>query len=653
MTSIVRALQQDVFNLGEERLIIHCHVSKYLKKKKTSFLCLISTTSVPFNVSIVQVKQTEKQSYKRKRSWSLVELKSVDGHNEQYDTQEFDLYFDKVYRWVSTNPKERCNFIRCLWKQSSKHIMKDMPVFKNLPKAWITEDTLTPESNFIMSPMMTLDTDFVEDFQAITDKEQDDLKRLMQGCEFAISNAEGFMEILNRDLSLLDSENVQCLLASEEQLETLMEQLDLAINEADRLEKQLDSYEEILCHVRDTMEKMEKKNTVISTVNRNNLLLMAELENVIVTLDLPLEYQKILDDADFTSREGLLMAIKAADALKTAMNSNIVKALLQMTAVQEQRKKFEKYKEKFSRTLSRQLNNLFIHYGNHKGESDKTIEGLILPQHNGVHKELYSYTELMHWLKVMDKKIYDSLKEVYMTSLGKLYDRDLRGLFNSAREKIGGYNLTTPTSLLGLDRDFWTLEISTTDRKRYENVLEQVLTQLEPVFLQEQQFCVKFFQLDVLSPTSKNTLTTLDGIEIQPPELIPPRKVEKQIDEDVKNMMSSLFSCLKMELDLLIEHIKRQDSFYCMYVLVRLNQHVMSAQSSFLSNTFASELIEVKRSLDQFAQMQIESIKECRMARKTKCGILPYVLNLEVFAANAECLLRSDRAADLEKWSAS
>ncbi|XP_060528406.1 exocyst complex component 1 isoform X2 [Cylas formicarius] len=303
MTSIVRALQQDVFNLGEERLIIHCHVSKYLKKKKTSFLCLISTTSVPFNVSIVQVKQTEKQSYKRKRSWSLVELKSVDGHNEQYDTQEFDLYFDKVYRWVSTNPKERCNFIRCLWKQSSKHIMKDMPVFKNLPKAWITEDTLTPESNFIMSPMMTLDTDFVEDFQAITDKEQDDLKRLMQGCEFAISNAEGFMEILNRDLSLLDSENVQCLLASEEQLETLMEQLDLAINEADRLEKQLDSYEEILCHVRDTMEKMEKKNTVISTVNRNNLLLMAELENVIVTLDLPLEYQKILDDADFTSRE--------------------------------------------------------------------------------------------------------------------------------------------------------------------------------------------------------------------------------------------------------------------------------------------------------------------------------------------------------------
>lgn len=119
-------------------------------------------------------------------------------------------------------------------------------------------------------------------------------------------------------------------------------------------------------------------------------------------MNLPLEYQKTLEDSDFTTQEGLTAAIKAANALKIAMNSNIDKALLQMTAVQEQRKKFEKYKEKFSRSLSRQLNNLFIHYGNHKGESDRNVEGLILPQHSGVHKELYAYTELMHWMKASD-----------------------------------------------------------------------------------------------------------------------------------------------------------------------------------------------------------------------------------------------------------
>lgn len=177
MTSIIRALQQDVFQPSEERLITCCHVSKYLKKKKISFLCIASTRSVPINVTIVQVKQTDKQIFKRKRSWALAELKTVDGHNEANDTQEFDLYFDKVYRWVASNSKERHSFIGTLWKQAAKHIMKDMPTFKNVPKSWITEDnTMTPEKS-IASPLMTIENDLTEDFQAITDKEQEDLSK--------------------------------------------------------------------------------------------------------------------------------------------------------------------------------------------------------------------------------------------------------------------------------------------------------------------------------------------------------------------------------------------------------------------------------------------------------------------------------------------
>lgn len=90
------------------------------------------------------------------------------------------------------------------------------------------------------------------------------------------------MEVLARDLSLLDGENVQCVLASEAQVEALMTHLETAIDEADKIEKRLDSYDEILCHVRDTMEKMERKNSMISIVNGNNVLLLKELENIVV-----------------------------------------------------------------------------------------------------------------------------------------------------------------------------------------------------------------------------------------------------------------------------------------------------------------------------------------------------------------------------------
>lgn len=90
-----------------------------------------------------------------------------------------------------------------------------------------------------------------------------------------------------------------------------------------------------------------------------------------------------------------------------------------------------------------------------------------------------------------------------------------------------------------------------------------------------------------------------------------------------------------------------------MYVLVRLSQHVMSAQDahSFLSMTFASALVQVKRNFDKFMNAQLQSITESRVPRRSKCGLLPYVDNFEEFSRTAEAIFRkSDRRTDLDKW---
>lgn len=46
------------------------------------------------------------------------------------------------------------------------------------------------------------------DYQPITEKEAADLKHMMENCEYAVSNAELFMETLSKDLSILDG--VKC-----------------------------------------------------------------------------------------------------------------------------------------------------------------------------------------------------------------------------------------------------------------------------------------------------------------------------------------------------------------------------------------------------------------------------------------------------------
>jgi uncharacterized protein YaaN involved in tellurite resistance len=68
-----------------------------------------------------------------------------------------------------------------------------------------------------------------------------------------------------------------------------------------------------------------------------------------------------LIDSDLTSPQGLQNAVAAGKALLAAMNAEIHPALVRLAAVQEQRKRFDKWKSKFSQTISRHLNNLFIH----------------------------------------------------------------------------------------------------------------------------------------------------------------------------------------------------------------------------------------------------------------------------------------------------
>jgi hypothetical protein len=55
MAAIRHALQHEVFQPCDERLLAFVHVSKAFKKKKTSFLCVSVTKETPLVVNIYQV----------------------------------------------------------------------------------------------------------------------------------------------------------------------------------------------------------------------------------------------------------------------------------------------------------------------------------------------------------------------------------------------------------------------------------------------------------------------------------------------------------------------------------------------------------------------------------------------------------------------
>lgn len=84
--------------------------------------------------------------------------------------------------------------------------------------------------------------------------------------------------------------------------------------------------------------------------------------------------------------------------------------------------------------------------------------------------------------------------------------------------------ISVPYGTLGVNREQWTQGIEPSDREYFDSVLEQVLAELEPVALHEQQFCINFFQMDIKSPTTKlNSSETFDkSMEVAQSPLVSP-----------------------------------------------------------------------------------------------------------------------------------
>lgn len=544
MAGIKYLLQKEVFDATNERILSVCNVQKWHKKKRNSYLCIV--LQAKSHPTLVQVKQNDKNIYRKKRMWQLSEIKTVDGKNDSTTEpiHEFDIICEKNYKWFAANLHERQNFLTVLYRQIHKYIVvaENRATFMNVPQTWLQEQSPEKvqytENMANGDPIDEVESDEFEDFQALTEKEEIELNKLIADCSLAITDAEQFMEQLSQNLQDLDGANVQSVLASEKQVNALMEQIEAAIEEANQVEARFDEYDEILCHVRDTMEKMGEKNTMIEVANNNNIKLLNELEKLITQLDLPYTHQTALNEPDLTSPQGLASAIVAGKALQTAMNCDIDAALLRLTAVQDQRKRFDKWKAKFSQTISRHLNNMFIHLANDLSESQINAAGsgsaeMVLIKHTAVHKELSAYNELMHWLKSMDRKAYDLLTKVYTSAMSKVYERELKNFFDLAKSSISpqflndsemntsisskfkspqSKTVSQPYGILGISKEQWTNGVDSKERQRFETIMDKVLTELEPVALSEQHFCIRFFQLDVLSPTTKNTQTTLDGV---------------------------------------------------------------------------------------------------------------------------------------------
>lgn len=659
-------------------------------KKRSSLLCsVLNTMESPVKVYIYHVKKSDRgDGHKKKMAWLLRDLRNVDGKSTEKPTAEFDLVFEKVYKWMASTVEDKETFISSLWRLSHRFLIQK-PEFVNIPER-LLEDIKDP--HMLREKSQSVDDISIEgeDYQELSAKEESDLELLMSECQVAISNAEVFTEQLSKQLSVLDGANIHSIMGSEDQVLNLMRLLDDGIKKAEEIENKLDSYDNILASVKEQMEVMRDKDTLLTVRNKNHQRLLEELENMQKKLDLDLKHAQALMDGDFSTPQDIKECTEAAQALYQCMNADINPSLCKLSAVEEQQKYFKKLLGSFSKRLIHHLNNLFIHHGNEMGETLSRFAGDIrMPQHNVVHRDLVVYADLMLWLKKVDEPVFHELSAVYMGSIKKLYSREISDFMESAKQKLvtakdskGKLGAATLPRLTGSSTSLTKIEargrsgsshsvdssglkygseMDIAMRSIFDQVLEKVLTELERVCIAEQDFCFKFFHLiDKNQPSEENPLKEPgphgEAASETEPEVWVAKQTystaERQINDQVREMMAKLFPHLEDELDNFLTHADRQDGMYSMYMLVRMSQHVINNQDmgSYLGKTFGNCLIKVKRNFDKYIETMMQAIKETKVSKKTRCGIISFVHNFEDFTNLAEAIFRgSDRHADLDK----
>lgn len=668
MAAIRHTLQRDIFLPQDERLIEVVHVSKTGKRKKSSFLCAAVTTDSPIQVSIHKVKKVDKDNFKKRQSWQLTDLKFVDGKNSVNDVPEFDLHFEKPYKWIASNVTEKNHFISCVWKLSQRYLKQvKKPDFINVNPELLEERISLDQTR---AEQQEEEIGPAEDYQALSTKEEADLERMMNECEYAIGNAEAFVERLANDLSVLDGANIHSIIESQQNVASLMKLLDDSLKEIGNLEKSLDSYDDKLERVRAHMEVMEQKDSMIQIQRQNHDKLISCLDELTSSLDLSSEHQTALRQTDIGTVKGFKDCKEAARALQTAMKTELHPGLEKLQAVIEQRQLLSSLQDEFAKRLAKHLNSIFIHQGNEMSEN-LTTNQLSLPKHVGYHRDLKPYAELMQWLKWADKDSFQKLSKVYIDSISKLYERELQEFFDKCRvalqkpkyaegkkhglgkegkgssgdlSKIG-----TRSGKLGSFQDYNWSDQDLTGRKKFDMVFTQVLSELNPVCKDEQDFAADFFGYE------EGIVTEID--EADGGFLSRHRKIDtKSMPSDLKSLMSILFSSLEQELRNFISSAEKMDSFFSVFMLVRISNDVLSqsqtnrSSASYLHLILANCLVEVKRKFDNYIDSIEHSIKETRVSKKSRCGILPFVKDFEIFAEQAETVFKgSDRRRDLDK----
>jgi hypothetical protein len=549
-------LQAELFTPVNERIVGLAAVMKPGKKKKLSYLVITVTVQQPQQCYLHRVKHMEggkkADGYKKVKTWNFSELKLVDGKSKQHGDTTFSLHLERTtFKWIAINSGEKESFIAMLWKQVPRFSTYQNVEFVNVDKDRLKElthlstSTLSGDTPVGREPS----EEATEEYQELLPKEEEDLNEILTSHEDAIQDAERLMEKISEELSYFDEVSIEAIIESEAQVQELMERLQESIVEVTLIEQNLKTFASLMDSVRTTIEKTDLEFRHVIVEDRNLFELRETLSDLVNKIDLDGRSEHVLTNVHL-DHSTIDEVTRAALRLEEILTED-VGSLKEMSAVQQQLKKYSAMKDGFCRKVVRHLEEIF------QSKSQQAIEAVTrrggthagslptLQPHKVLFDTLQPYADLMKWMKRVDLKTYKHLCEVYYTMFSKVYDVEVKDFLGELKQRlvpkkgssrIDDTTFSLPVSSLvvstsageGINKSMSSMSISSVGSgdggeaaDHFFQAFVHVLDQIQPLCASEEEFCATFFDYPLQEQTDGQPVL-VDEVEV---DGVPWRKI--------------------------------------------------------------------------------------------------------------------------------
>ncbi|KAJ7932567.1 exocyst complex component sec3 subunit [Mycena leptocephala] len=503
------------------------------------------------------------------------------------------------------------------------------------------------------------------------------VEEMIEGYEWAIDDvigrksARGAADLIEArlldELLALEKANIHSFLESDDLIDVVMKYMDEAISELDNMDSLVSSYKIHLNAVGDDISYIQSQNRGLQVQTQNQRALLAELENLLQTVQVDKEALATLTQESLEKSAGIQRLEEAATELYKALQAG---QDTDMAATMERLQEYRTHNAQFCKRIFDFLSIMFtaqsqMLLGNTDGLTKAESRGRpSMVPHQDIEQYLGRYAGLMLYLKEMDEKVYAKLCAAYFSAASALHNTQIKALLSAyinfvrkAAEEdqdqgfgptsaVGAYSkgatgmrragtlMRSPLDARNKDKD------KTSDATlRASEVFILILEQISPLIYREDEFLADFLQINDAALTFADYMNLDNYFRRQASRSVGLSQPTMKL---VRGAMDLIFGFLPEELKTWLDNALAKDNMQVVGLLACIERFTAEADergNMFLLNALGKQHMRLKGLFDRHINEQIKGVEQTKLNSKKRKGVVHFVKHFPIYIGLVESQL--------------